>query len=236
MSQSTVPPDPPPLSAANSRVNPSELESSLHGSTPAVSSLAASTTHSTLTPSKGPDNSVDTSTKSRPDFSASLPSYQGNNRTAEKLAQPRGVSTASVSKQPTHSSPSPAQRVESTTAPSPSNYVSSPSTATADPPRDQASLSSRVNESVYSHHSSESVPAGTSQAQSHSHSQRPFHDDSDATVESNIRSQLKPVTNQQMTEALQLIQYDVHREVHAVIREQVRQFAIAKVSQALLTW
>lgn len=38
------------------------------------------------------------------------------------------------------------------------------------------------------------------------------------------------MTNQQLTEALQLIQYDVHREVQGVIREQVRQFSIAKVS------
>ena len=52
-------------------------------------------------------------------------------------------------------------------------------------------------------------------------------------VETHIRQQLRPVTHQQLTESLQLIQYDVHREVQSVIREQVRQFSIAKVSNGL---
>lgn len=43
-----------------------------------------------------------------------------------------------------------------------------------------------------------------------------------------LRSALKPVTTQELTEALALLRYDVHREVQEVVREQVRQFAISK--------
>lgn len=37
------------------------------------------------------------------------------------------------------------------------------------------------------------------------------------------------VTSQELAESLQLLRYDMHREMQQIIREQVRQFAIAKV-------
>ena len=48
-----------------------------------------------------------------------------------------------------------------------------------------------------------------------------------------LRRAMQPVTAQELQEALQLLKYDVHKEIQAVTREQVRQFAIAKVSAVL---
>jgi hypothetical protein len=39
----------------------------------------------------------------------------------------------------------------------------------------------------------------------------------------------RPVTSSELTEALQLVKYDFHRELQALMREQVRQFSIAQV-------
>lgn len=39
----------------------------------------------------------------------------------------------------------------------------------------------------------------------------------------------RPVSNTEFTEALQLLRYDIHQEIHGMMREQVRQFALAKV-------
>lgn len=44
-----------------------------------------------------------------------------------------------------------------------------------------------------------------------------------------LRQAVKPVTSVELEEALELLKYDIHREVQDVIREQVRQFAMAKV-------
>jgi len=43
-----------------------------------------------------------------------------------------------------------------------------------------------------------------------------------------LRNALKPVTTQDLADALALLRYDMHREVQEVVREQVRQFAISK--------
>jgi hypothetical protein len=45
-----------------------------------------------------------------------------------------------------------------------------------------------------------------------------------------VRQAVKPVTAQDLDEALMLLRYDLHREMQDIIREQVRQFSIAKVS------
>lgn len=47
--------------------------------------------------------------------------------------------------------------------------------------------------------------------------------DEECTSTSNL------VTSQELSESLQLLRYDLHREVQQIIREQVRQFSIAKV-------
>jgi WD40 repeat protein len=39
----------------------------------------------------------------------------------------------------------------------------------------------------------------------------------------------RPVSSTEFTEALQLLRYDIHEELHSLMREQVRQFALAKV-------
>lgn len=44
-----------------------------------------------------------------------------------------------------------------------------------------------------------------------------------------LRRAMLPVTVSDLSEALQLLRYDVHKEIAAVTREQVRQFALAKV-------
>jgi hypothetical protein len=44
-----------------------------------------------------------------------------------------------------------------------------------------------------------------------------------------LRRALQPVTSQELQDALALLRYDVHKEIQAITREQVRQFAIAKV-------
>jgi len=44
-----------------------------------------------------------------------------------------------------------------------------------------------------------------------------------------LRRALQPVTSQELQDALALLRYDVHNEIQAITREQVRQFAIAKV-------
>ena len=43
----------------------------------------------------------------------------------------------------------------------------------------------------------------------------------------------RPVTSSELTEALQLVKYDFHRELQTLMREQVRQFSIAQVRQCL---
>ena len=200
-SQRTLPPA-PPKSPDVLHTKPFGQENRHHTPTTSSTSIHSQVQEATRTPS----------------------SYADNNRTAEKLNMSRGtVSSVMESQQdalprtPGHSVTSHQQQSSHT------------------PKSDIASLSSRVNESVYSHQTS--APAAPSQSQSHAQSQsqsqsqsRRLPDESDMSVESHIRNQIRPVTNQELTEALELIQYDVHREVHAVIREQVRQFSIAKVS------
>mmetsp|Transcript_24379 Transcript_24379/g.35785 ORF Transcript_24379/g.35785 Transcript_24379/m.35785 type:complete len:654 (+) Transcript_24379:178-2139(+) len=51
-------------------------------------------------------------------------------------------------------------------------------------------------------------------------------------VEDGIRKAIRPVSNQQLNEALELLKYDLHKEFQGIIREQVRQFAIAKEETA----
>ena len=52
-----------------------------------------------------------------------------------------------------------------------------------------------------------------------------------------LRQAVQPVTARDLEEALDLLRYDVHKEVQAVIREQVRQFSISKVSYfVVLIW
>jgi hypothetical protein len=47
---------------------------------------------------------------------------------------------------------------------------------------------------------------------------------------SSLRNAVRPVTAKELEEALELLKYDIHREIQEVIREQVRQFSIAKVN------
>lgn len=43
-----------------------------------------------------------------------------------------------------------------------------------------------------------------------------------------LRKTLRPVTSQELQDALQMLRYDVHREVQEIIKEQVRQFTLAR--------
>jgi hypothetical protein len=52
----------------------------------------------------------------------------------------------------------------------------------------------------------------------------------EGTVEREMKKKLRPVSNFELAEALQLLRYDIHQDLHGVMREQVRQFALAKVS------
>jgi WD40 repeat protein len=45
-----------------------------------------------------------------------------------------------------------------------------------------------------------------------------------------LKQSLRPVTQRDLDEAIELLKYDIHQEVQEIIREQVRQFSIAKVS------
>jgi hypothetical protein len=49
-----------------------------------------------------------------------------------------------------------------------------------------------------------------------------------------IRSAVKAVSKVELEESLQLLRYDIHREVQDIVREQIRQFAIAKNDTAQL--
>lgn len=40
---------------------------------------------------------------------------------------------------------------------------------------------------------------------------------------------LQPVTSQELQESLQILRYDMHKEVQGIVKEQIRQFALAKV-------
>lgn len=53
--------------------------------------------------------------------------------------------------------------------------------------------------------------------------------------ESLLESDLQPVTHAELAEELQLLRYDIHQDLHGILREQVRQFAIAKVWLFLFT-
>lgn len=48
-------------------------------------------------------------------------------------------------------------------------------------------------------------------------------------VQEEIRQAVQPVTSKELEDALDLLRYDIHMEMQEVIKEQVRQFVIAKV-------
>ncbi|RYH30515.1 hypothetical protein EON65_04855 [archaeon] len=45
-----------------------------------------------------------------------------------------------------------------------------------------------------------------------------------------LRQAVRPVSAKDLEEALEVLKYDIHNEVQEIIKEQVRQFVIAKVS------
>eukprot|EP01041_Mallomonas_annulata_P008879 gene8879-18381_t len=49
-----------------------------------------------------------------------------------------------------------------------------------------------------------------------------------------LKRAVRPVNSQELQEALGMLRYDLHREVQAIIREQIRQFAISKEETAQL--
>lgn len=50
-----------------------------------------------------------------------------------------------------------------------------------------------------------------------------------------VRQAVAPVTSRELEDSLALLKYDIHREVQDIIREQIRQFAIAKVGYITVT-
>jgi hypothetical protein len=44
-----------------------------------------------------------------------------------------------------------------------------------------------------------------------------------------LRRAVRPVTSRELSEAMQMLKYDIHKEVQAVIKEQIRLFSEAKV-------
>ncbi len=53
--------------------------------------------------------------------------------------------------------------------------------------------------------------------------------DEDLSDFMDLKHAVKPVTSKELEESLELLRYDIHREVQDIIKEQVRQFTIAKV-------
>lgn len=51
---------------------------------------------------------------------------------------------------------------------------------------------------------------------------------------SNTEADLRPVTHFELSEELLLLRYDIHQELHGILREQVRQFALAKVISIII--
>jgi hypothetical protein len=47
-------------------------------------------------------------------------------------------------------------------------------------------------------------------------------------VRANEAARIQPISSKEMHEALLMLRYDIHKEVQVIIKEQVRQFAIAK--------
>lgn len=57
----------------------------------------------------------------------------------------------------------------------------------------------------------------------------------DATEDfSALREAVRPVTHKELEETMELLKYDIHQELQEEMREQVRQFTIAKEETALL--
>lgn len=46
-----------------------------------------------------------------------------------------------------------------------------------------------------------------------------------------LREAVRPVTHRELEDAIELLKYDIHQEVQEIVREQVRQFSIAKVGR-----
>lgn len=63
------------------------------------------------------------------------------------------------------------------------------------------------------------------------HNNEPHQHQQQQSYYPSIRNAIRPVTAQDVEVSLDMLRYDIHREVQEIIREQVRQFAIAKVSQ-----
>jgi hypothetical protein len=50
----------------------------------------------------------------------------------------------------------------------------------------------------------------------------------------NLRNAVKPVTSQELNDSLAMLKYDIHREIQDIIREQARQFSMAKLDTLTL--
>lgn len=105
-----------------------------------------------------------------------------------------------------------------------SNDKTAPSSASAvSSHKGSAHKAHRASADIGHHTSSaqETRGVGASETQEEDFSEQPF---------AGLRHALKPVTAKDLEESLQLLRYDIHREVQDVIREQIRQFSIAKVN------
>jgi hypothetical protein len=62
-----------------------------------------------------------------------------------------------------------------------------------------------------------------------------IHSSEGISGEGEKKMKFRPLSSPEFTEALQLLRYDIHQELHGVMREQVRQFALAKVLDFLFS-
>lgn len=69
-----------------------------------------------------------------------------------------------------------------------------------------------------------------SSSSSSSSSIPPVITESDLEEFNDLKQAVRPVTRIELEESLELLRYDIHREVQEIIKEQVRQFSIARVS------
>ena len=85
-----------------------------------------------------------------------------------------------------------------------------------------SSISNHVNNSIPTHASASSRPVTS--AESDYQEQEQERDPHAA-----LRQAVRPVTARDLEESLEMLKYDLHREMQDIIKEQIRQFSIAKV-------
>ena len=85
-----------------------------------------------------------------------------------------------------------------------------------------SSISNHVNNSIPTHASASSRPVVSAESD---YQEQELERDPHAA----LRQAVQPVTARDLEESLEMLKYDLHREMQDIIKEQIRQFSIAKV-------